>query len=32
VLDAPEQTTYGPRGATFIVYTNGRHEVQSYAP
>jgi len=31
-LDAPEQATYGPRGATFIVYTNGRYETQSYAP
>jgi hypothetical protein len=30
VLDAPEQGGYGPRGLTYIVYTNGRYEVHYY--
>ena len=28
VVDAPEEGSYSPRGLTYIVYTNGRYEVQ----
>ena len=32
VLDAPALGGYGERGLTFIVYTNGRYEVQYFGP